>query len=183
MRHLNALPAAFFSAFLALALAGCATLAPGSRGAAPVTVSPSDRLFLTVAPFDAVVRAELARAGLDPDRTWEDLNAEIRYQLALRKQEEALDSAGATVTVTVTVRHLQPGSGNTGSFAALALTARRAKGTDSAAWDWRARARDNVPGAFTVRHLSRAVAGEVLARLKPARARSKEPPPPLILMK
>jgi hypothetical protein len=168
---------------MAFVLGGCAgVLSPLGRGAS-VGVAPSDRLFLSVAPFDAVVRAELARGGLDADRTWEDVNAEIRYQLALRRQEEALDSAGATVAATVTVRHLQPGSGNAGAFGAFLVTARRAGRTDSVAWDWRARAKDNVPAAFAARHLSRGVAGEVLRSLKPARPSSDEPPPPLMLIK
>lgn len=167
-------------------LAGCALSGAKGGNAAAVDVASSDRLLLTVAAFDPVVAAELARGGLDPARVAEDLDAELRYRLALRKQEEALDSAGATVRLRVQVLHLQPGTGNAGNFAAVRLVALRGADSTVSAWDWRPPARENVGGAHVERHLVRGLAGEVVARLKPGRKKNYPPgldtPPPLILL-
>jgi hypothetical protein len=164
----------------ALCLGACAGMAP-ARPVATVTVAPSDRLYLEVAPFDSAATADLAAAGLNAARVAEDLDAEIRYQLALRGQEEARSAADATVSVKVAVRRLQPGSGRAGAFASLALTSTRGKAVDSVAWEWRARSRDNLPEAYAARHLARTAAAEVLGRMK-ARTAKREPPPPLVLL-
>lgn len=186
-----------FSAFsvllpaaLALCLASCAASRGAGKNTAPVPVSPAERLFMTVVPFDAVVAAELARGGLDPARVADDFESELRYLLALRRQEEALDSASAVVRLRVEVRHLQPGAGNAGSFAAVHLvTYRGSNGADSAVsdLDWRPSARANVPAAHAARHMVRELSREVTARLsvrkKKRLASDLDYPPPLMLMK
>jgi hypothetical protein len=169
------------SAFL---FGGCAALFPGA-GAPAVIVAPAERLFLTVAPFDSTVSAELTRAGLDPAAVENELKAEIRYGLFLRGQEESPDSAGAAVTARLTVKHLQPGYGRSGDYAAFLLTGSRpgdAKSSQKAEWTWEANARDNAPPALATRHLARQVAGEALSRLR-APKKDNEPPPPLHLMR
>ncbi len=176
------------SAALAALFPGCAALFPGTSGPA-VNVAPNERLFLTVAPFDSTVRAGLSRAGLDPDAVEKELDAEIRYGLFLRGQEEAPDSAGAAVTARLTVKHLQPGYGRSGGYAAFVLTGARqdSKGSKAsseqrAEWTWEGNARDNAPAMFATRHLARQAAGEVLSRLR-APKKDYEPPPPLHLMR
>ena len=171
----------FILAFASVSmLGGCAALAPG-RATASVTVAPSDRLFFEVAPFDSAAVLDLSRAGLDPARVAEDVSAEIRYQLALRGQEEARAEGDATVRVKFAVHRLEPGAGNSGAFASFALVSVRGKDVDTVAWEWRARARDNVPEAFAARHLARTAAMQALDRMK-ARAPKREPAPPLILL-
>jgi hypothetical protein len=171
---------------LGISITGCASIG-ASRHAESVPVTPADRLFLDVSPFDAVVRAELERAGLKPEQAETEFNAELRYLLALRKQEEARDSAGAMVHLRVTVRHLQPGSGNTGNFAAVTLTATRGKEVKTSEWDWRTASRENVPETYAGRHLIRALSQDVVSRLKASRRKANgsglDYPPPLILMK
>ncbi|HEX2613086.1 MAG TPA: hypothetical protein VHO02_05810 [Fibrobacteria bacterium] len=168
------------AAMCVLGLGACAGLAP-SRPAASVTVAPSDRLYLEIAPFDSAAMADLSGAGLNAARVADDLDAEIRYQLALRGQEEARSAGDATVSVKVAVRRLQPGSGRSGSFASFVLISTRGKSLDTAAWEWRARSRDNVPEAYAARHLARTAAAEVLGHMK-ARTSKREPPPPLVLL-
>lgn len=161
--------------------AGCA----GLFGPKIKTVSlvKSERLYLRIMPFDSVVVAELNRSGVDAARLADELEAEVRYRLYLRGQEEAHDSASATVMVTFTVQRLQPGSGNTGTYASYALTGTRPRKreVETVEWTTQGRSRDNVPGAFTTRHLAREAANEVLARLQPPK--NNEPPPPLHLMR
>jgi hypothetical protein len=176
-----------FATLLAALFPGCAAIVPGASAPA-VTVASAERLFLTVAPFDSVVRAELARAGLDPAEMENELKSELRYALFLRGQDEAPDSAGAAVTARLEVKHLQPGYGRSGDYAAFVLTGARAddpkssQGGEKVEWTWEAKARNNAPQAFAVRHLARQVAGEVLARLR-APKKDNEPPPPLHLMR
>ncbi len=162
-------------------LTGCA----GLFGPKIKTVSlvKSERLYLHITPFDSVVVRELDRAGVDAVKLAEELEAEVRYRLYLRGQEEAHDSASAAVIVTFTVQRLQPGSGNAGSYASYSLTGTRPRkrDTETVVWNTQGRSRDNVPGAFTTRHLARMAADEVLARLQPPK--SNEPPPPLHLMR
>ncbi len=172
-------------AFSAFSLSGCAGTGAGKSGGS-LSVAPGERLLLEIAPFDPVVSAELTRGGLDPARVAEDFEAELRYQFALRKQEEALDSAGATVRLRVELRHLQPGSGNAGAFASIRLAALRADDSAASAWEWRPLARENVPQTHAGRHLVRSLSKEVIAHLK--EAARKDPsgmdyPPPLILLK
>jgi len=161
--------------------AGCA----GLFGPKLKTVSlvKSERLYLQITPLDARVVSELDRAGIDAARFAEELESEIRYRLYLRGQEEARDSAAANVIVTFTIHQLQPGSGNAGTYASYSLTGRRprTRETETVEWTTQARSRDNVPGAFTLRHLARQAADDVLARLQPPK--SNEPPPPLHLMR
>lgn len=175
------------SALAALALAasltvsGCAGLL--SRNITTVSVLKSERLYLRVTPFDEVVTAELTRAGVDPAELAAEIEQEIRYRLYLRGQEEAQDSVGATVIVTFTVHHLQPGSANSGTFASYTLTGFRPKGsrTESSGWTVQGRSKDNVPGTFTARHLARQAADDVLARIQPPK--NNEPAPPLHLLR
>lgn len=178
----NALPTAVL-ALIAISLSGCAGTA---KTGGSLSVAPGERLLLAVAPFDPVVSAELTRGGLDPARVAEDLDAELHYQFALRRQEEALDSASATVRLRVELRHLQPGSGNAGAFASVRLAALRANDSAVSVWDWRPSARENVPPPHAGRHLVRSLSKEVFAHLKDAPR--KDPsgmdyPPPLILLK
>jgi hypothetical protein len=171
------LAAALVSSFL---LGGCASLGAG-RATTSVTVAPSDRLYFEVAPFDSAAVGDLSRSGLDPARVAEDVNAEIRYQLALRGQEEARAAGDATVSVKFLVRRLEPGAGNSGAFGSFALVSTRGKAVDTAAWEWRARARENVPESYVARHLARTAAKQALDRMK-ARPAKREPAPPLILL-
>src|SRR5690554_1899824 len=129
LTNLGSLATLATTALLSVSLfAGCA----GLFGPKLKTVSlvKSERLYLDIAPFDSVVVAELNRAGVDPVTLAAELEAEVRYRLYLRGQEEAHDSAGATVVVTFTVHHLQPGSGNTGTYASYSLTGTRARKRD-----------------------------------------------------
>jgi hypothetical protein len=171
---------------MALLFTGCAGSGAG-KSATSLRVIPSDRLFLSIAAFDPVVSAELARGGLDPARVAAEFDAELRYQLTLRKQEEALDSAGAAVRLRVEVRHLQPGSGNAGAFAAVRMVAYRESDSTFSEWEWRPSARKNVPEAHVTRHLARELSQETLARLKAGQRKNFSPgletPPPLILLK
>jgi hypothetical protein len=170
----------------ALLFTACAGLR-GADNTTTVRVDRSDRLYLTVAPFDAVVGAELVRGGLDPAKVGAEFDSELRYQLARRGQEESLDSAGASVRLRVEVRHLQPGSGNAGNFAVVRLVAIRGVDSSSADWEWRPSARDNAPVAHVVRHITRELAREVVAHLKAGSRKNYAPgmdtPPPLILLK
>lgn len=172
---------------LALILAGCASSGASARSSASVKVAPSERLFLQVAPFDSVVRAEVLRGGLDAEQVEQDFAAELRYQFALRRQEEAVDSAGAVVGLRVEVQHLQPGAGNAGSFAAVRMVSIRGGEETSVEWNWRPSARENVPPSHAGRHLIRSLSHEVLARVKASRpsrfGHELEGPPPLILLK
>jgi hypothetical protein len=162
-------PALFFP--LAALWAGCAYLPGGAS--AKISVQPADRLYLQVAPFDSAVRAELTRLELDPDEVHQGLASELRYQLFLRKLEESPDSAGATLRVTVAFRHLQPGTGNSGSFVSASLLADRDKAApERAEWELRRPAQENVPGEFLSLHLPRSLAAEILGRLQKQRKRS-----------
>jgi hypothetical protein len=175
--------AALSAALLFTACAGSGT----GKSATSLRVAPSDRLFLSIAAFDPVVAAELTRGGLDPARVASEFDAELRYQLTLRGQEEAIDSVGATVQLRVEVRHLQPGSGNAGAFAAVRLVALRADESTESEWEWRPLARENVPAAHVTRHITRELSREVLARLKAGPRKNANAgmdyPPPLILLK
>jgi hypothetical protein len=173
---------------LALACAGlilthCAP-ARAARGAssAKLYASPSESLLLRIQPFDSVVKTELARAGLDPVRFEEELNAELRYRFSQRGQEEAADSASAQVILTVRFKHLQPGAGNTGTFGAVWMETFRNGAIQWTEWNWRLKAKDNVPAMHLPRHLTRIAVDEVLGRILATRPRPKEPPPPLHLL-
>ncbi len=171
-----------------LALVQCAALSGSSRGGAKVEVASTDRLFLTIEAFGPEVVASLEEAGLDPIRFAEDFEGELRYQLYLRGQEEARDSLSASVRVTVSVRRLIPGTGNTGTWGLFAVTADRGSEPQRAQWEWEVRARDNVPAPYLARHLPRAAASQVLTALRPPRANTQhapglDTPPPLILIR
>ena len=167
----------------ALFLTQCASLrvANNSRSA-KVFAGPSESLLLRVEPFDSVVKAELLRGGLDPVRFEEEFNTELRYRFSLRGQEEAVDSAGAEVILTVRFRHLQPGSGNKGTFGALHLETLRKGVAQRAEWDWRRPAKANVQPVYLARHMARLAAEEILGRVLATRPRPKEPVPPLQLL-
>jgi hypothetical protein len=187
------LPSTSFSTLMAIAALSAALLISGCAGglatksASTVAVTPSDRLYLTVAPFDPVVAAELTRSGLEPARVAAEFESELRYQLVLRRQEESLDSSGAAVRLRVEVRHLQPGSGNAGNFAVVRLIAMRGDDSTVAEWEWKPSARKNVPEAHVVRHLARELSQETVAHLKSGTRKNFSPgletPPPLILLK
>lgn len=177
-----------FPAFVALTLgalmlSGCAGILIKTPPPA-VRVNDTERLLLRVAPFDEVVTAELGRAGLDPARLAAELEAEVRYGLYRRGQEEARDSASAQVLIDLQVRHLQAGAGGSGAYAAFALYGTRpgAAKADSVVWTVHVPARDNVPPSFTERHLIRFAAGEILTRIQPP-PKEREPAPPLHLMR
>lgn len=185
------LPGIAFTVFfimMASGLSGCAGFLVKTPVPA-VAVEETDRLLLRIVPFDAVVTAELERAGLDPAGLAEEFAAEVRYGLYRRGQEEAQDSASAQVIVDVRVRHLQAGVGNTGAYSAFELTSWRAAErkngvpeTETLAWTSNRPAKENVPEMFAARHLSRLAASEVLGRIKPP-AKEREPAPPLHLMR
>ena len=165
-----------------LFLTGCASLGIGTQTADRIHVSSTDRVFLRVAPFDSIVGAELARAGLDPVKVHDNLAAELHYQLFLKKQEESPDSAGATMRLTVEIKHLQPGMGNSGNFIAGTLIG-EGKVTEKAEWELRQPAKENVPSDFLALHLPRTLATELLSRMKSKpKPVDNEPPPPLILL-
>jgi hypothetical protein len=134
----------------------------------------SDRVYLCIAPFDSTVRAELSRAGLDPAKVQDNFSSELHYQLFLKKQEESPDSAGATVRVAVSIQHLQPGSGNSGGFAAGILGAERDGKIERAAWESRQSAKDNVPVEFLPLQVPRTLAGEILSHMKAKPPRASE---------
>ncbi len=166
-----------------LFLAGCASMGLGNKTADRINVSSSDRVFLRVPLFDSTVGAELSRAGLDPVKVHDNLAAELHYQLFLKKQEESPDSAGATVQVTVSIKHLQPGVGNSGNFVSGTLTA-EGKETEKADWELRQPTNENVPADFLALHLPRTLSTEILSRMKakPKRSSDLEYNPPLILL-
>ncbi len=178
-------------AFAALAVCATLSLSIISTGCAgifardieTVSVLKSERLYLSFAPLDSVVVAELTRAGVDPVKFADELEAEIRYRLYMRGQEESQDSATATVAVLYTIHRLQPGTGNAGTFASYSLVSKRPKHSKAESVEWTAqgRSKDNVPVAFMARHLARQAADDVVARLQPPK--DNEPPPPLQLMR
>jgi hypothetical protein len=141
-------------------------MSTGNKPTSQIHVTSSDRVFLRLVPLDSVVGVELSRAGLDATKTHDALLSEFHYQLFLKKQEEAQDSAGSTVRVTVTIQHLQSGSGNSGSFAAGTLQAERNGKIEDATWEIRQSAKDNVPGEFLSLHVPRMLAKEILSRMK-----------------
>ena len=145
-------------------------------------IGPSESLLLRIVPFDSTVKAELARGGVDPVRFEQEFTEEMLYRFTLRKQEAALDSAGAQVILTVTLRHVQPGVGSTGTFVALNAKTQRQTKVDVMDWNWRRPSKANVSTAHLMRDLSRITAEEILKRIPPARPRPKEPPPPLQLL-
>ena len=168
-----------------LCLGGCASLLNGSaKSSDRINVTSSDRVFLTVDPFDSTVQAELMRVGLDPLKVRDNLAAELHYQMFLKKQEESPDSAGATVRVAISIQHLQPGSGNSGGFVAGTLQAVR-KEVEKAQWEMRQPAKENVPVDFLALHLPRTLATEILAHMKSQPKRSGtdlDYNPPLMLL-
>lgn len=180
-------PARLFPLLSAL-LAGflltqCAPMLPAREASSSrLFAGPSETLLLRVQPFDSVVKAELARAGLDPASFEEEVHAELRYRFSLRRQEEAADSAGAEVILTVRFKHLQPGAGQTGTFGAIRMETLRNGQAQWTEWTWRQKARNNVPAAHLPRHLARLAANEILGRVLATRPRAKEAPPPLQLL-
>jgi len=170
--------------FLAAAtLSGCAGILIKAPKPA-VRVDDTERLLLRVAPFDDVVKAELDRAGLDPARVAAEIEAEVRYGLYRRGQEAARDSASAQVIVDLQVRHLQPGSGGSGAYAAFAVFGIRSTTTkvDSVVWTAQVSAKKNAPPEFAERHLIRLAADEILERIQPP-PKEREPAPPLHLIR
>jgi hypothetical protein len=163
---------------------GCASL-PGSASS-KVNITPSDRLFLKVAPFDSVVKAELTRVELDPEEIHDDLISELRYQLFLARQEESPDSAGATVRVAISFSHLQPGTGNSGDFMMGTLLAEKDGKIENTNLELRRPAGKNVPGEFLSLQWPRSLAAEILSRMRKKRPRSEsgsaEFTPPLMLL-
>jgi hypothetical protein len=182
MKNKSGLVSVVVLLLVSLLVTGCAGLfGSGSKG---VTVAKAERLHLRVAPFDSVVSAELRRAGLDPLVLQDELAAEVRYRMFLRGQVEAPDSASATVSVLLKVKHLQAGFGNAGTYGEFSLESVRANASDRDAvtWTWQATVKDNVPEVFATRHLARLAAQEALEHLKEPK-KDYEPPPPLHLMR
>ena len=179
MRKTRLLPLLALTGF---GLGGCALLAP--KPGSQINMEPNDRVFLKVAAFDSTVQAELKRVGLDPARIQEGLVSELHYQLFLKNQEEAPDSAGATLRITVSLTHVQPGTGNSGDFMLGTVTA-QGKTTQTADLELRNPSKANIPAEFLSLHLPRSLAKEILAVLK---KKTKSPnselgyPPPLILL-
>jgi hypothetical protein len=169
-------------ALVSLLATGCAGLF--GQNVKGVTVAKSERLHLRVAPFDSVVTAEVRRAGLDPVSLHQEFASEVRYRLFLRGQVEAPDSASATVSVLLSVKHLQAGFGNAGSYGEFSLESVRPENADRSevTWRWQATVKDNVPEVFATRHLARLAAQEALEHLKEPK-KDYEPPPPLHLMR
>jgi len=159
------------AATLGFFLTGCAMTGMGGDSANSIDVQPYDRVFLRVEPFNPIVRDELTQIGLDPDKVHDNLAAELHYELFLKKQEEARDSAGATVRVTVIFDHLQPGSGNSGTFIAIRLTSERdgEKGpqVNGIHWELRSPSSENVPPEFLSQDVPRTLAKEILKHMKP----------------
>jgi hypothetical protein len=147
-----------------------------------VYVRPSERLFFRVTPFDSVVKAELSRAGLDPVRFEEEFSAEVRYRFSVRKQEEAQDSAGATVVLKATVHHLQAGVGNAGTYGEFEVSGRRRKDPVFVAWKWELPSSQNKPAEMLSRDLNRGAADQLMLRIRKAPPAPKDPPPPLQLL-
>jgi hypothetical protein len=181
-----------FAVALVVGTTGCAGLF-GQSATAALTVANNERVYLSVEPFDDVVTAQLQRAGIDASELQREFEAEVRYRLFARGQEEALDSVGAAVAVGLSARNWQPGFGNSGTYAVFALSMARMVASknadlaglpsvDSISWTWQARSRDNAPPAYAVRHMARLAADEVVGRIRPPRKPS-EPPPPLHLMR
>jgi len=180
--HKNTSSFALTTLFTGFLLSGCASLGIGTQLADRIHITSSDRVFIRVVPFDSIVAAELTRVGLDAAKVRDNLAAELHYQFFLKKQEESPDSAGATMRVTVAIQHLQPGSGNSGSFIAGTLTG-EGKTVEKAEWEVRQPAKDNVPGDVLGLHLPRMLATELLGRMKSKpKPVDNEPPPPLILL-
>ena len=174
---------------LALAVAGsfltqCASFKPlPASSSSKLFVLPSESMLLVAQPFDSVVKAELVRSGLDPAVIEKAFNAELHYRFSQRKQEEALDSAAAEVILTVQVKHLQPGSGNAGTFGALRAQTLRKRGTvQRSEWEWRKSAKYNVEPPYLERHIVGLAADEIMSRVLASRPRPNDPPPPLQLL-
>jgi hypothetical protein len=178
------LPSVLAFAATALFFTGCASmLASRNSSSSKLYVAPSESLLLRVQPFDSVVKADLVRGGLDPVRFEEAFNTELRYRFSQRRQEGAYDSAGAEVILTVEFEHLQPGSGNFGTFGALRMqTLRKKDGLQWTQWEWRKSAKSNVAPDYLERHLVGLAGDEIMSRVLAARPRPKEPPPPLHLL-
>jgi len=159
---------------------------PGrSKNNAQVSVNSTDRLFLKVMPFDSTVEAELSRLELDPGEIYDNLASELHYQIFLRKQEESPDSAGATVRVSISFSHLQPGAGNSGTFVSAEISAERDKGMEKASLELRRTSKDNVPADYLVLHLPRMLTQEILERMKRKKVKAAnegEFTPPLMLL-
>ncbi len=169
---------------MAVALAGCALLPSGSAQPQRLHILPNDRIFLVVAPFDSVTQAELTHLELNPEKLYGDLVSELQYQLYLHKHEEAADSADATVRMTLSIRRLQPGAGNSGTFIEGSLTAERGgSGPETVALEIRQPAKANVPQEFLPLQVPRALAAEIMDRLETPKSTSSEfTTPQLILL-
>jgi hypothetical protein len=159
--------------------------APGAHGLrrAPsrVFVGPSEPLLLRTMPFDTVLAAELRRGGVDPVAFEQEFTSELRYRFFLRKQEEAQDSVSARVILSISVKHLQPGTGASGTFAVFEVASNRGGVSERTEWTLRKPSKANVPPVHLARDLSRAAVNDILDRIPAAKPRPKEPPPPLIL--
>jgi len=170
-----------FAAALGLAMTHCAAIRI-KPDVQTIYVRPSERLFFRIAPFDSVVKAELSRAGIDPVRFEEELNAEVRYRFTVRKQEEAQDSVGAVAVLRTRILHLQPGVGNAGTYGEFEVSGRRRKEPLFLKWTWELPSSQNKPAEMLSRDLTRGVADELMKRVRKAPPKPKEPPPPLQLL-
>ena len=163
-------------------LGGCALM--GSKPSSQINIEPNDRVFLKIAPFDSTVQSELKRVGLDPAKIYDNLSAELHYQLFLKNQEESPDSAGATVRLTVSLQHIQPGTGNSGDFIKGTLAAERNE-IQKTDLELRRPSKENAPVEFLPMHLPRTLAKEILSLMKkkpPVNNNDLGYPPPLILL-
>jgi hypothetical protein len=129
-------------------------------------VTSNQRLLLRVQPLDSAAQAELTRDGVDPAGFVTALETELQYRLLQRNQEEAKDSAGANVILTVTVKHAQPGSGSAGAFSVLSLRDTRGSHTRQVDWTWRASSKENVAEGFRLQYFSRALADEIFSHIQ-----------------
>jgi hypothetical protein len=171
-----------FVAVIGLSLTQCAPLLKRRAPEPTLYVTPSERLFFRVIPFDSTVKAELAQGGIDPARFEEEFIAEVRYRFSTRKQEEAQDSSSATVILLAEVRHLQPGVGNAGTYAEFSVTGRRRKEPVKVDWTWTLPSSENKPADLRARDLNRGAADQLMNRIRQTPPRPKEPPPPLQLL-
>jgi hypothetical protein len=152
-------------------LNGCAALGLNPESSDYIDIQPSDRVFLQVEPFGPIVRDELTQAGLDPDKVHGDLVSELRYQNFLKKQEEARDSAEATVRVNVVLEHLQPGNGNIGTLIGVTLTSQRDEDgkpplMKKVRWESHHLVTENVPAEFLAQDVPRTTAEEILGHMQ-----------------
>jgi len=165
-------------------LAALTSCAPGMmRAPTTLYVSPSEALLLRTEPLDSTVAGELRRGGVDPVAFETEFAKELRYRFFTRKQEEAQDSVSARAILSVSIRHLQPGVANAGTFGMFSVAVTRDGSTVRNDWTARKPSKDNPPAAYALQALVTTAVDEVLKQVPPAKPVPKEPPPPLMLLR